>query len=258
VNLAIMQSLARNRLLVTASVAHLALSIALLAATMFDPTLILGVSRWLKPMKFAISIAIYTGTMAWLLSKLQESARPVRHVSQIVASTMTAEMLLITMQSVRGVRSHFNDDSPFDTAVFVTMGVLIVMNTIAAAYTAYLFFARPAVIDRAMLAGVRLGLLIFLLASLEGGLMIARGSHSVGADDGGSGLPIVNWSTEAGDLRVAHFFAMHALQGLPLLAWSLERRSLAKARFWVNCAGCLVIVLTILLVAQALTGHPAM
>ena len=55
--------------------------------------------------------------------------------------------------------------------------------------------------------------------------MGAKMAHTVGAADGAKGIPFFNWSISYGDLRIAHFIGMHALQILPLLAWYLLKSS---------------------------------
>ena len=250
------ESMRRNRLLTIVSLIHLAMFLLLIPAALLDPVQILGISRWVKPMKFDISIALFAATMAWLLASLQQSDRAVRTVSGVIAVAMSGETVLITIQSLRGVRSHFNDDTALDSAIFSAMGMLILANTIAVAYAAYLTFRRPSSASGAYLAGIRLGLVLFVLASLEGGLIVGNRGHSVGAHDGGPGLPLVNWSTGSGDLRIAHFVGMHALQALPLLGWLLDRRRTPGARRWVYATAGVWTIVTVLLVLQALAGQP--
>jgi hypothetical protein len=89
--------------------------------------------------------------------------------------------------------------------------------------------------------GLRLGFIIMVLGLTEGFLMpgpkgdqLARlqagervdliGAHTVGAPDGGPGLPLLGWSTTHGDLRIGHFVGLHGLQVLSLLGFILSRR----------------------------------
>ena len=109
---------------------HIALLIAMLAVAPFDHRLILGINPWIKPMKFAISIAIYVWTVAWMLEFLP---RPQRLIEWGTASAMIIEMVCIAGQAARGTTSHFNQSTPFDAAVFGLMGMGIVVSSALAA-----------------------------------------------------------------------------------------------------------------------------
>ena len=112
--------------------------------------------------------------------------------------------------------------------------------------------------DPLLALGWRAGLFLLLLTPVSGFAMGGRLAHSVGGADGGAGLPFVNWSVTHGDLRVAHFFALHAVQLLPLTAWVLRKANAAPSlRFAIlaivifgasaDCIGTL---------AQAFAGKP--
>ena len=88
--------------------------------------------------------------------------------------------------------------------------------------------------------------------------MVTNGGHTVGAQDGVHGLPFVNWSTAFGDLRVAHFFALHSLQAFPLLGLLVSHSSLSQ-QFQVGevVAGSAVYAAIVwLMYRQAKAGRP--
>ncbi len=181
-----------------------------------DKRKVSGVNVWLKPMKFFFSIAIYLFTMSWILFYLSVD---ITVISISIAALMYFEMLLIFFQAARGTTSHFNTSSTFNIIIYASMGVAITLNTIVCAYVLYLFFMPEVKIAGSYLWGIRAGLFIFIIASLEGFAMTKRNSHTVNAKkDEGKGLPFLNWSREGGDLRVAHFIGIHALQVLPFIA----------------------------------------
>jgi hypothetical protein len=87
--------------------------------------------------------------------------------------------------------------------------------------------------------------------------LTVAGAHTVGAPDGGPGLPGVGWNREHGDLRVAHFIGLHALQILPLVTLAMRRRGWDGTRqvrmVWATAASH--FGLYFLLLSQALRGQ---
>jgi uncharacterized protein YfiM (DUF2279 family) len=214
----------RDRVLALTGWGTLALFAVLLAVAPFDSRTVTGVNPWVKPMKFCLSITAYVWTLAWFVGYLRTHPRTVRLISWGTALVFVGEMACLVTQAARGTTSHFNVKTPFDGAVFSTMGMLISFNTLLVAVTLLLFFLRTSVpLAPAYLWGIRAGLLLFFLGSLEGMAMISNMAHTVDAPDGGPGLPFVNWSTRSGDLRAAHFLSFHALQLLPLAGFALSR-----------------------------------
>lgn len=230
-----------------------------------DPTIITGAPAWLKPAKFAVSIALYNLTLLWVLGQVRGHRQAVRTVGSVVSISLVLEMALIVMQVVRGTTSHFNVDTAFDGAVYSAMGIAIVAVFVATMVVAVLVL-RQRTDDAALAAALRLGLTGALLGMLAGVAMTTAngsaaspaGAHTVGAADGGAGLPIVGWSTVAGDYRVSHFLGLHALQALPLLVWALRRftSTTAAQQFrLVVTAGTAWLGLTAVLGWQAARGQ---
>jgi len=120
-----------------------------------------------------------------------------------------------------------------------------------------------------LISAVGMGLAFFMTSPTAQQLQGARsgqgmdivGAHAVGVADGGAGLPVVGWSTEGGDLRVGHFFGLHALQLLPFIGFALTRWAPAWLRArdrvaLVWTAGIAYLAFVLLVTAQALRAQP--
>lgn len=60
----------RNPVLFRVAAGHLLLLALMLVVAPFDARTVMGINPWVKPMKFAISIAVYALTLGWLLHYL--------------------------------------------------------------------------------------------------------------------------------------------------------------------------------------------
>lgn len=237
-----------------------ALAAVLLVAALVDDRVLLGAPLWFKPLKFAMSFTLYAGALAWLLGQLP--GRRLHRAGWVIVAASVIEMVIIVGQAARGVRSHFNDDSTTDELLFSIMGATIVVLWLATLAIA-LRFLRERGLGRPVALAVRLGLGVALLGMLVGFVMTTIGSHAVGVPDGGPGLFLLGWSTTGGDLRIAHFVGMHALQLLPLLAAGLAGLAARAPRLDEATRARIVVVVAAgytavvaLLTWQALRAQP--
>lgn len=233
-----------------------AMLLTLLVVTLLsisDTRLVLGINPWIKPMKFLTSITIFLWTVAWFMPETRtEARRAVNAVRWTISAAMIIEIACVILQAARGTTSHFNVATAFDALIFNIMGGTIAVNTLAIIVFLTLVRRDTPPSRAGYLWGIRLGLAMFLLASFEGGLIVANNAHTVGGPDGGAGLPFVNWSMEHGDLRIAHFFGMHAMQALPLIGF------LSHSRNVVVGVGVIWLAVTGGLVTLALQGRPSL
>lgn len=211
-----------------------------MAGLVIDHRVITGAPAWLKPAKFAVSVMIAAWSFAFCIASSSIWPHLRRALDVILAVGLLVEIALIDMQAGRGTSSHFNAATHFDSAVFAVMGISIICIWLSMLLLTVLLFRQPFA-RSAWGWSLRLGMVLALFGTGSGGLMAIpnskqlaeahvtgrlpiAGAHTVGAPDGGRGLPVTGWSADHGDLRIAHFLGMHGLQILPLLAWWMGRR----------------------------------
>ena len=221
--------------------------------TQASGTIVLGINAWIKPMKFFFSIWIFCWTMGWYLEYLRNKRR-VRIYNWVVVIVMIIEQVIITWQAANGRLSHFNIATPFYRSLFILMGIAIATLTAWTGVMGYYFFRQNQFdVPMPYIWGIRLGIILFVIFSFEGGLMAGLLSHTIGAPDGGPGLPVVNWSKQYGDLRVAHFVGIHSLQMIPLFGYYIAQSNRSVQLF---AAG--YFILTVFLFIQALQKTPVL
>jgi len=197
-----------------------------------DP--VLGLHPAIKPAKFGAAIGVFLLSFGLLIPMLDATGLAKRRLTQVFVAAMIVEMTAIVGQAALGTTSHFNENTTFDYFVWTVMGSGILVATLGIAWAAWAATRRPLVgsdgtnLSPAMSLAWRAGLWLLLFSAASGASMGSLNTHSIGGLDGGPGLAITNWSTTHGDLRVSHFFSMHALQVLPAAAWMLTRVPLSR------------------------------
>lgn len=185
----------------------------------FSNNEVLGINAFIKPLKFYLSTVFFVWSIAWYMYYLPEQ-KLVNVYTWIVIAVMTFELVYITYMASQGQKSHFNVSSNFHALMWSLMGSTVGFMVLFLCIVNVLFFVHEfPELPSAYVWGIRFGILLFIIFAFEGFVMGAKMSHTIGGPDGGPGIPFFNWSVKYGDLRVAHFFGMHALQVLPIVAF---------------------------------------
>ncbi|MBT8183745.1 MAG: hypothetical protein KJN76_02805 [Eudoraea sp.] len=184
-----------------------------------DDRTVMGINVWLKPLKFFISTGIYIITVGFLITLYPYSNLKKHIIRNLVSWSLLLEMVIVTLQAAKGVQSHYNMSTALDGVMFAMMGILIGVNVFVMFWFAFDTARLKLLTPKSIQWAIFLGWLIIIFGSYIGGQMIGQMAHNVGIKDGGVGLPFLNWSTLAGDLRVAHFFGLHSIQIMPLFGY---------------------------------------
>lgn len=246
-----------------------------LVGLLVDHREITGAPAWLKPAKFGASGVVYLFSLAFMARDIPRS-RLLSVSTNLIGWILVYEIVVIDIQAVRGTTSHFNVDSALNTKIYSSMGLGIATVWVMSMVLLRLYWKTPAA-DRSMALAMRVGLALNILGAGVGWTMTApradqlaaihrgvrpylNGQHTVGAPDGGPGMPITRWSRDHGDLRAPHFLGMHALQLLPLLLIGLRRVRTSRddpvERSVILFAATLCAAIFIAALLQALAGHP--
>jgi len=206
-----------------------------------------GPVSWRKPILFGISGGLTCLSLGWAWAQLPWR-RGDAWLAATVAWALLVEVCLINLQTWRGVASHFNRSTPFDSWLYDAMGLLILWVTLAAVDLTIRFFRQPTGLASDMLLAGRAGLVLLVVSCLLGIWVSVHGDMQVAA-----GLEPERYGA-AGVPKFPHGAAIHALQWLPLLAWAALRAGVTeRRRLWLVEAavvgtaliGCFALVQTL-------------
>ncbi|MET7618422.1 hypothetical protein [Streptomyces sp. NPDC005408] len=171
-----------------------------------------GPVSWRKPFTFGVSFGLTLIAITWVTSYLRIGGRVRSVLLALFAADCVVEVAGITVQAWRGVPSHFNRETPFDSAVATALAVggvllVVILTTFAIAS----FRHRPEG-PAGMALALRTGFAVLLVGLLSGAAMIAYGVVVTRADS----QQAAYHSTHA--LKPLHGVSLHAILVLPVLA----------------------------------------
>jgi hypothetical protein len=155
------------------------------------------------------------------------------------------ETFLVSLQTWRGVPSHFNVETPFDAAIAQTLALggftlvaIVIVLTVAV-------FRHGSALPPPLGLAIRVGFVALVGAQVAGGVMIATGMRLVFGGDPHGAYATGGW------LKAVHAVLMHGILVLPLLAWLMARsnwdeRSQMRGMYTAIVVYALVVTVTLM------------
>lgn len=224
-----------HRPLMVNSVLMTALVLVSAVGMLVDDRTLLGESVWVKPLKFGFAFAVYSATLAWLLTKLTKGKRVGWWVGTLFAISGTFDVVAIAIAAGRGTFSHFNNQDDFWNQLVQSVFAYGVPPLLLTTLVIGVLLLIQRTGDLALSIALRTGLFL-AAASMAVAVWLINASwspqrtrvdangvsdstslgHGIGGNPDGDGMFLTNWSTSGGDLRVPHFFGLHGIQVLLL------------------------------------------
>ena len=170
-----------------------------------------------KPTTFGLSFGLTLVSVTLITSFLPLKNRSRTLLLGLFTTACALETFLVSLQTWRGVPSHFNVETPFDAAIAQTLAVggftlvaIIIVLTVAV-------FRHGGAFPPAVRLAIRAGFVALVGAQVAGGVMIATGMRLVFGGDPQGAYATGGW------LKSVHGVLMHGILVLPLLAWLIAR-----------------------------------
>ncbi|NBU98876.1 MAG: hypothetical protein EBS19_11815, partial [Spirochaetia bacterium] len=164
-----------------------------------------------------------------------------------------------------------------DMILFQIMAITIVCVWLGFGVYAWKLFKTSEYMDDIIFKGIQVGVIITFLTmpfaftmpqpsktqlqeiiknKSQVGLII--GSHTVNEKDPTQTIPLTGWAKTGGDLRIAHFLGLHALQIIPILSILLNGMSLSipNKKNILRAIGLFYFLFVVMVLIQALKGIP--
>ena len=229
-----------------------------LVAMAFDARTFNGINVWMKPFKFELSTAVHMATLALFWPYLDarfRSRRSLRAGAWAIGIIFALEVAYIAYRASLAEASHFNNSTPVAALLYAAMGIGIMTTIVISTWIGILVLrSREGGTSSTLRFAIGIGLVAgSVLGAITGGYMSAQLGHWVGgvATDAG-GVPLFGWSRAGGDLRVAHFVGLHAMQGIPVIGLLVQRLVAGRAIVWASLV--VWIAVTAAVFVQAMQG----